>query len=160
MTFLPLDIDLIMEHLRESIPEFQEVAQAADYATVRSLADFQSPSAYLVLNEEKVEPELPTDREVRIGGRQMARSTFAVVLALRNSQDTFGQSALEDARPLIGSVREALIGWTSGLDKFREIRWRNAEVLDYNAGTLLWVEVFSTHRLIVGNYPSRLRKKP
>ena len=153
MTFVPLDTDLIAEHLRESVPEFQQVGQAADYAAVKSLRDLRPPSAYVVLAQEKGDSDPSADRQARSSGRQRVECTFGVILGLRNFRDNLGHAASEDARPLIGRLREALMGWTPGLGQFREIRWRQAEVLDYDADMLLWMEVFSTHRFIGGNAP-------
>lgn len=148
----PLNTDVIEQRLREVLPQFEIVAGAADYAAVRELRGFRTPSAYVVTAQERDAPE-PNQTQRRTSGRQHAETTFGVILALRNYRDVRGESATDDARPLIGAVRDALMGWTPGLGIMRPIEWQQGDVLDYDQSVLLWAEVFTTKHFIGGNAP-------
>ena len=52
MNFEPFDTGLIMRRLRASVPELHVVGGAADYAAVKELRGFRTPSAYVVFAED------------------------------------------------------------------------------------------------------------
>lgn len=148
----PLDTGLIEQRLRDVLPQFEVIAGAADYAAVQELRGFRTPSAYVVTAQERDATE-PTQAQRRGSGRQHAETTFGVILALRNYRDARGAAVTDDARPLIGAVRDALMGWTPGAQIMRPITWQQGDVLDYDANTLLWAEIFYTKHFIGGNAP-------
>ena len=148
----PLDTTLIEARIRDVVSQFEVVGGAADYAAVQDLRGFRTPSAFVVACQEKRVPEA-SEGQRRISGKQQVETTFGVVLALRNYRDPRGEAVNTDARPLIGAVRDALMGWTPGAGIMRPIAWQQGDVLDYDANTLLWAEVFSTKHFIGGNAP-------
>ncbi len=148
----PLDTTLIEDRLREVVSEFEVVGGAADYAAVRELRGFRTPSAFVVAAQERGVPESGAS-QTRRTGRQQAETTFGVILALRNYRDPHGQAVTSEARPLIGVVRSALMGWTPGERIMRPVMWQQGDVLDYDMNTMLWAEVFTTTHFIGGNAP-------
>jgi len=62
MRFEPFDTGLIVQHLRQQVPELHFVGGAADYAAVRELASFRTPSAYVVFAEEENTGKFPPRR--------------------------------------------------------------------------------------------------
>ena len=98
MRFEPFDTGLIVQHLRQQVPELHFVGGAADYAAVRELASFRTPSAYVVFAEEENTGKFPATPQVCFQG---SSAKFGVVLALRNYQEQLGGQMGEEARKLI-----------------------------------------------------------
>lgn len=149
--FTPLDTSIIEQRLKDAVPDLNTVAGAAEYAAVQDMRSFRPGSAYVVLAGE-VNPE---DPDAQPGRRQIGRSqalaTFGVIIAVRNYSDRTGSRAVQEAMPLIGAVRDALIGWSDTNSGMRPIAWKQGDVLDYDKSTLLWIDVFTTQRFIGGN---------
>lgn len=154
MSSAPFDIDLVIARLAAEISPLQQVRGAADYATLTGIRDFRPPEAFaLVLTEQAAgaDPARPgTGVSAPAGvGRQVAATEFGVVLAIRNVRYQRGAPALQDAGPLIGQVRDALIGWLPpGLAGARPCKWLRGYIIDYDAGTLLWADEFTTQHFI------------
>ena len=108
MNFEPFDTGLIVQRLKLCVPEFQSVGGAADYAAVKELASFRTPSAYVVFSEEDNTNKIPTSVGVCA---QEAAVQFGVVLALRNYREQLGEQMADEARKLVGKVRSSLIGF-------------------------------------------------
>ena len=150
MSAAPFDIDLVIERVRISVPELRQVRGAADYAQLKTLRDLAPPEAFVLLARERGKPGTH--------GSQAAAVSFGVVIAVRNQRGQRGKPAMDDAVPLIGAVRSALIGWTptlhTGSEPGRPIRggrpcqWLQGDTLDYDANTLLWSDVFTTQHFI------------
>ena len=137
-----LDTRLIEQRIREMVAEFESVEGAADYAAVQDLRSFRTPCAYVVLAQEKGSSDIPR-------GTHQATATFGVVTAARNYSSASGVAATDDARPLIKAVREALVGWQHRPDFFA-CSWVQGDVLEYDANTLLWIDVFETTYFVNG----------
>ena len=140
----PLDPRLIIDRLVAQVPALQLVEGAAAYAAISSLRDFRTPSAYALLAREE-----DADPEGLAHGRQRAIVKFGVVIAVGNYRDVRGGAETADElRPIVGAVREALMGWLPPLAGARPIRWLQGDVLDYDASVLLWAEVYQTQQFI------------
>lgn len=147
----PFDTDLVIERLRglqiEGKPAFRQVRGAADYAGIQRIGDFAPPEAFVVLAREIGDP-MPGH------ARQPAVAAFGVVIAARNYQYQRGKPALDSIRPLIGAVRQSLIGWIPAdhdgraAPGARGCAWQSGDTLDYSAGTLLWSEVYTTQHFL------------
>lgn len=137
------DTSVIEQRLKDSVPELQTVAGAADYAAVTDLRSFRSSSAYVVLANEKGSSDLPR-------GVHQVTATFGVITVARNYSNATGTAAKDDASTLVKAVRTALVGWRPGNREYRSIAWLQGDVLDYNANTLLWLDVFETTYYING----------
>jgi len=143
----PFDIDLVIERLRDQVPSLDEVAGAAELEGIQDLRSFRTPSAYVVLVQETAEPR-------RTGapgatGRQMTKALFGVAVAVRNYSDSKGKGAADDLRPVLGAIRDALIGWVPpGLPGARDCQLLQGKVIDYNSDTLLWTDIYETQHAL------------
>lgn len=149
----PFDVDLVVQRLRAELGDvLQQVRGAADYAAIQGMRDFRPPEVFALLIAER-------DLAARAGAggqaapsgraRQAVQVEFGLVLAVRNARYQRGAPAVQDAMPLIGAVRDALIGWIPpGLPMARPVTWQRGRVLDYDAGTLLWTDIFTTQHSI------------
>lgn len=146
----PLNLQPVTNRLKDVLgANIKDIGSAADYASIKELRGFVTPSAYVVLADEQ---PLPTqlDRPGRKRKRQKVVATFGVILAVRNYRTQNGEAALAEASPLIGQVRNALIGWTHDPVQMAELKWERGGVLDYDASTLLWLDVYNTIHSIGG----------
>ncbi len=145
MSSAPFDVDLVINRLAGELGRaVQQVRGAADYASITDFQGFRPPEAFALLVSER-SPSGSTSH----ASRQIAVVEFGVVLAVQNARYQRGAPAVRDAMPLIGKVREALIGWLPpGLALARPVAWRSGRVIGYDTGVLLWGDVFSTQHSI------------
>ena len=99
MNFEPFDTGLIRQHLREAVSALQIVGGAADYAAVKELRSFRTPSAYVIFAEERNTGKVPASVNVCA---QESVVEFGVVLALRHWRETRGEQMQDDMRALVG----------------------------------------------------------
>ena len=142
MSFEPFDTSLIVDRLRQQVPDLHAVGGAADYGAVKELRAFRTPSAYVIFAEEDNTGKVPTSPGVCA---QESSVQFGVVLALRHWRETRGEQMQDDMRVLVGQVRAALIGHKPAQQGVRAIGWQSGKVLDYDAGTLLFADVYQLH---------------
>ena len=103
MNFEPFDTNVIVRRLQAQAQGLHLVGSAADYAAVKELRSFRTPSAYVVFADEENTGTLPTTFcTVQV----QTKVQFGVVLALRNYQEQLGGQMGEEARKLIGQVRQ------------------------------------------------------
>lgn len=143
----PFPISCIIARLQERISrdDLDEVGSAAQYASIKDIKSFRPKTAFVLLAQERWDGE-PTK-----AGRQRMLVTFGVVTAVQNYRDTRkGAETAEELNPLIGAVREALIGWAPALSGAREIGLIEGGVLDFDENTLLWIDVYQTQHFIGG----------
>ena len=145
MSFEPFDTGLIVAQVRARVPALHLVGGAADYAAVQELASFRTPSAYVVFAEETNTGRVPASIGVCA---QEAQAQFGVVLALRHYKEARGEQMQEQARQLIGAVRAALIGHKPAHPGVRVLGWQSGRVLDYDAGVLLFADVYQLHHVM------------
>lgn len=143
--FEPFDTSLAVEQIKAAVPALHHVGGAADYAAVQSLAEFRTPSAFVVFAEEYNTGRIPTAPCVTA---QESQTQFGVVLALRHWRERLGEQMQQEARQLIGQVRTALIGWRPPFAGARVIGWTSGKVLDYDANTLLFADLYQLHVLL------------
>lgn len=141
MSAEPFDTDQVESRLRD-LGILQTVEGAASYAAVRSLKEFRTPCAYVVLTNEK-----PDNKEPK-AGQQRAMVTFGVVIAVHNYRDRTGGELKDTIRPILGAVRGALMGWKPDVPGGRPVKWAGGDVIDYDDNTLLWGEVYTTQHFI------------
>ena len=142
MSFEPFDTGVVMKRLEAQVPELQMVGGAADYAAVKELRSFRTPSAYVVFADDENTGSVPDSIGVL---SQEALVQFGVVLALRNYGDSRGEQLADPARQLIGRVRAALIGHRPQCKGARVIGWASGKVLDYDASVLLFADLYRVH---------------
>lgn len=154
MSSTPFDVTPIIDRLAAEVTVLQQVRGAADYAAINALLEFRVPEAFVLVTNERSasgdDARISTGESAPVGkARQAAIVEIGVVLAVRNFRYQRGAPAVNDSLPIIGAVRDALIGWLPPQVRgARPLRWLHGHVLDYNAGTLLWADTFSTHHNI------------
>lgn len=139
MNFEPFDTGLIVQRVREQVSALHLVGGAADYAAVKELAAFRTPSCYVIFAEERNTGKVPPAPCTTI---QESVAQFGVVLALRHYKELRGEQMHQEARALIGAVRTALIGWRPPAPGARSVSWLSGKVLDYDAGVLLYADLY------------------
>jgi hypothetical protein len=139
----PFDTGLVIERIRDGnavLSELREVAGAASYAAIKSLRDFPSPAAYVLLARERGEPHS--------GGRQKVGATLGIALVVRNYRGECGEAGKEDLNRFLGALRDRVIGWTPELPGARPFQFVQGDLVDYDDATLLWVDVYTTQHFI------------
>lgn len=148
----PFNTALIEQRLKEALPQgtLRQVAGAAEFATVTQLQDFPAPCAYVLLARESFD-------DVKDGmafpGEQSAmdqpvRVTFGVVLAMQNYREQRGAQLSPDLVALLGQVRGVLLGYVPPVPGGRACKLRQGDLTHYDAGTLLWTDVWQTKHTI------------
>ncbi|HEJ2039562.1 TPA: hypothetical protein SLV86_001316 [Pseudomonas aeruginosa] len=146
MMSAPFDINLVIDRLRAEVPELQSVEGVAEYGAVTSLRDFRTPCAFALLVRERADGDEPKPAR----GTQRLLVTFGVVLVVSNYRDTRGGEVVDELKPLKEKVRGALMGWQPDVLGARPCRFIQGDVLDYDASTLLWTDVYQTQQIIGG----------
>lgn len=143
--FLPFDMQLIIDRIREAGPKLQMLGGAADFAAVENIRGFRSPSAFVIAAEES-----PGDISMRhAGGSTHAEVYFGIAIAVTNFGDIRGGKTTGEARQTIGGIRSALLGWTPpALPGARPVEWRGGMVLEYSQSILLWADKFKTQHFL------------
>lgn len=149
----PFPVDLVIRRVQQLVdgagkPLLQQVRGVADYAAIDKFSDFRPPESFVVLARER-------GKETTAGStQQFVEAYFGVVTAVRNYRDQRGKPALDDVSPIIGRIRQQLIGWVPQTAEGVQLKggrpciWVQGDVMDYDASTLLWSDVFKTQHLI------------
>ena len=152
MSSAPFDVNLVIARLLPLVltqaqvvpgrPFLRKVRGAADYAAIQKISDFLAPEAFVLMARERGGQKAGVSR-------QPAAVTFGVVTAARNYSYAHGMPAGDELSPLVGAIRDQLMGWTPGVASGgRPIEWVQGDVLDYDKGTLLWRDIFKTQHFI------------
>lgn len=146
---IPFDAAIVIKRLDDLRQAdqlgLQQIRGAADYAAITGLRDFRPPESFVVtLSEAGAKGASASPGRTR----QVAAVQFSVVTAVRNLRYQRGEPALKDAGPLLGQIRDCLIGWIPPLRGARGCQWERGSLVDYDAGTLLWADIFSTQHFI------------
>lgn len=150
MSAAPFDAGLVVARLKAEVPQLRLVGRGADYAAIRSLADFPTPCAYVLLATEtaaaKPPGHAPSGQVVHV--RQMVEVVFGVATAIRNYREDRGDSLADELKQFVGDIRRSLIGYVPALQGARAIQWTSGRIEDYDASTALWVDIFKTQHAI------------
>lgn len=150
MSSAPFDTGLVVERLKSITPApFPLVGTIVEYSKITDLTGFTTPAAYVLMGSERA----GTDAQLRV---QVAECTVGVVIAVRNYSP--GADGLtHEIRPLISAVRDSLVGWMPERNCTTGMVWLQGDVLDFDAGTLLWMDVYKVKHVIGGK---ACRKSP
>jgi hypothetical protein len=151
MNAQPFDISLVIARVQSQVSALRKVAGAADYASVRGLNDFPAPCAYVLLAREKGVPRetghVTPGAQVRT--MQKVAVTFGIVVAVRNYRESErGYQGNDSLQTILGQIRGALIGWAPQVDGADACSFLQGNLTQYDAGTLLWTDVFHTKHTI------------
>lgn len=144
MNFEPFDTDLVVQRLKDQVPELRGVGGAADYAAIQELRGFPVPSAYVIFAGESGS-SAPGPRGARV---QPALARFGVALAVRNYRPGAGDQLAPELRKYLGMTRAALIGWLPPVPGATALAWEAGEVMDYDHSTVLYVESYQLTHLL------------
>lgn len=142
MSANPFGMQQVIDRIKSQVSALQLVEGAAEYAAISNIKDFRTPCAYALLVSER------GDGKGSEGAQQRANVVFGVVIADRNYRDTRGHETMQQASPIIGLVRSALIGWMPVEQGARKVTWVQGDVLDWDDNTLVWADVFTTQHFI------------
>jgi len=98
---------LIIERLREKLPEIKAFPPAESLDSVERAVGQKTPAVFVIYDGEHITPsrgDLPQNAEQR----------WLVVVATRNINDPSGKSTREKAGPLMAKIIRALQGWKPG----------------------------------------------
>ena len=153
MTTAPFDVGLVVDRLRETEllgggpdKRLRMVGMAADYATVKDLREFVTPSAFVLLAREQFEPNPPSfgNPGEQVATNQRGTATIGVVVAARNYREQAGAQLSNDFMLLLQSLRNRLLGWVPPVSGARPLQLRQGDLLQYDKSTALWCDVWST----------------
>lgn len=136
------DAELIVKRLQEPQFGFEVVGNAADYASIKSLSGMRVGSAYVVLVGERN----PAGEQNQPRMKASAVVTLGIIVTARNYRDQGGAEAVTDLKPMVGSLRKALIGWPPA--GASPLQWQRGDVMEYDEGRILWCDVFSTAHIL------------
>ena len=141
MSSAPFDITLIVDRLKAIDPQpFTTIGTVVEYSKITDLTGFSTPSAYVLMG--------PEQGEQGAGRSQVASMVFGVAIAVRNYSGDGAVALAHESHPLIGQVRDQLIGFLPSKMHTTPVQWLRGDVLDYDAGTLVWMDTFQTKRVI------------
>lgn len=146
MSSQPFDVSVIAEKLKELMVEktLVFVGTSAEYSKLTDLTSVPTPAAYVLLGKET-----PNDKPVST--RQSVTVNFGVVIVARDvsSRATNIQNVKQLANPVIGAVRDLLIGKTVHfIDGVRPISWVGGQTLGFQNGVLVWIDSYQTQHFI------------
>lgn len=150
MSFAPFDVQPVVDRLRSQVSLLRLVGVAADYATVKSLRDFNPPSAYVLLAQETFDSNPPGNgaRGQQVTVAQRGRVALGVVVAARNYREQAGAQLGGEIRGLLDQVRRCLQGWVPDVPGARPLQLQRGDLLQYDDATALWCDVWTTQTLI------------
>lgn len=152
MSFAPFDVQPIADRIRAAVPDLRIVGLAADYAAVKNLRDFNPPSVFVVLAQEKFESNPPGNgrrgQQVRL--KQRGNVTFGAVIVGRNYREQQGAQLSAEMSVLITQVRACLHGFVPDVAGARPLQLQVGDLLQYDTSTALWCDVWKT-QLFIGS---------
>ncbi|MDF7669883.1 hypothetical protein PT276_01465 [Orbaceae bacterium ESL0721] len=146
MSSAPFDVSVIAEKLKILLKDktLVFVGTSAEYSKLTDLTSAPTPAAYVLLGKE-----MPNDKAV--GTRQSVSVNFGVVVVARDlsSQATNIENVKQLANPIIGAVRDLLIGKTvQFIDGVRPVNWVGGQTLGFINGVLVWIDSYQTQHFI------------
>ncbi len=145
MSNAPFDHRQVIQRLETLGDVLQLVGTSADYATMKTLTNFRTPSAYVLLAQESAAENPPGNSGGRV--RQKVDVLVGVVIAVRNYRYDDAEKA-DALAPILDAVRGVIIGWTPSLPMARPMQFVTGKALDSDSSTLLWADVYATQHSI------------
>lgn len=136
----PFDLKLVIDRLKAELGEqVHHIGTTAEYRSVTNLsqAGLVTPALFVVPNSE-------IGHQNDIAVRQMVTVSFSVVVIVQSYQYAADGSQLNVTNPIIGKIREALMGWIPPVKGAKETFFVRGDVLDYTNTYLAWMETYQT----------------
>ncbi|MCX8581449.1 hypothetical protein J3U18_07070 [Gilliamella sp. B3482] len=146
MSSAPFDISVIADKLKLLLQDktLVFVGTSAEYSKLTDLTSAPTPAAYVLLGKE-------TPNDKLVGTRQSVSVNFGVVIVARDASSlaTNIQNVKQLANPVIGAIRDLLIGKTvQFIDGVRPVTWVGGQTLGFQNGVLVWIDSFQTQHFI------------
>ena len=145
MQYEPFDLKHVIEQLKPLQPEhIHTLGSTAEYRSITdvSLAGLPTPAVFVVPNGE-----IGTLNDVAV--RQMVTVSFSVIVIVQSYQYNIETPHLNVSNPVIGKIRERLMGWRPPLPGAKETFFVRGDVVDYSNAYLVWMETYQT-KIIMG----------
>ena len=145
MQYGPFDLKHVIEQLRPLQPEhIHTLGSTAEYRSISelSLAGLATPAAFVVPNGE-----IGTLNDIAV--RQMVTVSFSVIVIVQSYQYNSEMPHLSVSNPVIGKIREQLMGWRPPVVGAKETFFVRGDIVDYNNSYLVWMETYQT-KMIMG----------
>ena len=145
MQYGPFDIKHVIEQLKPLQPDhIHTLGSTAEYRSISdvSLAGLATPAVFVVPNGE-----VGTLYDVAI--RQMVTVSFSVIVIVQSYQYNIETPHLSVSNPVIGKIREQLMGWRPPVPGAKETFFVRGDIVDYTNSYLVWMETYQT-KIIIG----------
>lgn len=140
----PFNLLLVIDRLKPLMPKpVSVIGSVIEYNKITDLSGFTTPALYVVPASEVGKPNQGV-------GHQRADVIFGVIVVVQNYQYSNISPMLHEKDPLIGLVRDQLMGWVPDVPGGRGVEWLRGDVLDYNSSALVWLETYQTAQFIRG----------
>ena len=145
MQYGPFDIKHVIEQLKPLQPDhIHTLGSTAEYRSISdvSLAGLATPAVFVVPNGE-----VGMLNDVAI--RQMVTVSFSVIVIVQSYQYNIETPHLSVSNPVIGKIREQLMGWRPPVPGAKETFFVRGDIVDYTNSYLVWMETYQT-KIIIG----------
>lgn len=134
-----MDLDSIVERLKASVPALREIGGSATLDAAVKANRFAQPAAYVLPRKESgAENEIGPN-----GYSQLVKTSFSVVLVVKNVGDARGKKAHGDLQEVRGAVQQALINWKPEWAA-NPVEFDSGVLAEMDAGVIWWEDVYRT----------------
>lgn len=145
MQYGPFDLKHVIEQLKPLQPEYiHTLGSTAEYRSLSelSMAGLATPAVFVVPNGE-------VGHQNDIAIRQMVTVSFSVIVIVQSYQYSNETPHLNVSNPVIGKIREQLMGWVPLVKGAKETFFVRGDIVDYTNSYLVWMETYQT-KIIMG----------
>ncbi|HDR1627128.1 TPA: hypothetical protein QB557_000761 [Pasteurella multocida] len=145
MQYGPFDLKHVLEQLKPLQPEhIHTLGSTAEYRSLSelSMAGLATPAVFVVPNGE-------VGHQNDIAVRQMVTVSFSVIVIVQSYQYSNEMPHLSVSNPVIGKIREQLMGWVSPVKGAKETFFVRGDIVDYTNSYLVWMETYQI-KIIMG----------
>ncbi|HHE3553069.1 hypothetical protein [Pasteurella multocida] len=145
MQYGPFDLKHVLEQLKPLQPEhIHTLGSTAEYRSLSelSMAGLATPAVFVVPNGE-------VSHQNDIAVRQMVTVSFSVIVIVQSYQYSNEMPHLSVSNPVIGKIREQLMGWVPPVKGAKETFFVRGDIVDYTNSYLVWMETYQT-KIIMG----------
>ncbi|HDR1694320.1 TPA: hypothetical protein QB527_002243, partial [Pasteurella multocida] len=138
MQYGPFDLKHVLEQLKPLQPEhIHTLGSTAEYRSLSelSMAGLATPAVFVVPNGE-------VGHQNDIAVRQMVTVSFSVIVIVQSYQYSNEMPHLSVSNPVIGKIREQLMGWVSPVKGAKETFFVRGDIVDYTNSYLVWMETY------------------
>ncbi|MDY0685767.1 hypothetical protein NMW79_05680 [Pasteurella multocida] len=145
MQYRPFDLKHVIEQLKPLQPEhIHTLGSTAEYRSLSelSMAGLATPAVFVVPNGE-------VGHQNDIAVRQMVTVSFSVIVIVQSYQYSNETPHFNVSNPVIGKIRERLMGWVPPVKGAKETFFVRGDIVDYTNSYLVWMETYQT-KIIMG----------